>query len=255
MEYFDTHCHLDELVNFRTSNFSFKNLEDVGIKKIIIPATSSANWSVIEEIGLNFENVYFAFGIHPLYIKSNLQQELYLLTDKLKSKPGKCIAIGEIGLDSTSDVCLKIQQDVFLKQIELANQYSLPVICHSRKTHDILFKLLKEHPVKKRGVIHGFSGSFQQAQNFISLGFYIGVGGTITYMRANKTKNTIAKLPLNRLVLETDSPYMPVCGYQGIPNHPLHIIDIFKALVELRVEPAELIAKKLYKNSLCLFKI
>ena len=113
-----------------------------------------------------------------------------------------------------------------------------------------LFSFLKRIEVPKRGAVHGFAGSYDQAKRFVDLGYSIGVGGTITYERANKTRQTIAKLPLDALLLETDSPDMPVFGFQGQPNRPERVQQVFKVLCELRRETPEMIAETIWQNSL-----
>ncbi|HEJ9737017.1 TPA: TatD family hydrolase [Proteus mirabilis] len=115
--------------------------------------------------------------------------------------------------------------------------------------------MLRRYSVPRKGVIHGFSGSLQQAERFVQQGYFIGVGGTITYPRAQKTRRAIASLPLERLLLETDAPDMPVSGFQGEPNRPERILAVFSSLCELRQESAEVIANQLYLNSLQLFQL
>ena len=107
------------------------------------------------------------------------------------------------------------QQSVLQAQLKLAKQHDLPVILHSRRTHDQLAAALRRMQLPRRGVVHGFAGSLSQAQAFIRLGYYIGVGGTITYERAQKTRGVMAQLPLEALLLETDAPDMPLAGYQA----------------------------------------
>lgn len=148
-----------------------------------------------------------------------------------------------------------LQQRVLIAQLKLAKQYDRPVILHSRKSHDQLAAILRRYPVPACGVIHGFAGSLSQAQAFIKLGYSIGVGGTITYERANKTRQAIAQLPLTSLVFETDAPDMPVSGFQGEPNRPERIQWIFQSLCELRHESPDEIAQQLYINSLSLFNL
>ncbi|MDQ6588042.1 MAG: TatD family hydrolase, partial [Haemophilus parainfluenzae] len=121
------------------------------------------------------------------------------------------------------------------------------------KSHEQLFRFLKQANLTKCGVVHGFSGSYDQAKRFVDLGYKIGVGGTITYERANKTRQAIAKLPLEALVLETDTPDMPVFGFQGQPNRPERIVHTFEALCHLRSENAEVIKETAWQNSLTLF--
>ena len=142
---------------------------------------------------------------------------------------------------------------LFRKSALLAKKYNLSVNLHSRKSHEQLFRFLKQANLTKCGVVHGFSGSYDQAKRFVDLGYKIGVGGTITYERANKTLQAIAKLPLEALVLETDTPDMPVFGFQGQPNRPERIVHTFEALCRLRSENAEVIKETTWQNSLTLF--
>lgn len=129
------------------------------------------------------------------------------------------------------------------------------VILHSRRTHDKLAMHLKRHDLPCTGVVHGFSGSLQQAERFVQLGYKIGVGGTITYPRASKTRDVIAKLPLASLLLETDAPDMPLNGFQGQPNRPEQAVRVFDVLCELRPEPEDEIAEVLLNNTYALFSV
>lgn len=147
------------------------------------------------------------------------------------------------------------QQWLLDEQLKLAKRYDLPVILHSRRTHDKLAMHLKRHDLPRTGVVHGFSGSLQQAERFVQLGYKIGVGGTITYPRASKTRDVIAKLPLASLLLETDAPDMPLNGFQGQPNRPEQAARVFAVLCELRREPADEIAQALLNNTYTLFNV
>jgi len=138
-------------------------------------------------------------------------------------------------------------------QLRLAKRYDLPVILHSRRTHDKLAMLLKKHALPRTGVVHGFAGSLQQAERFVQAGYKIGVGGTITYPRASKTRDVMARLPLSALLLETDAPDMPLNGFQGQPNRPEQVARVFASLCELRQEPADVIANALIHNTKALF--
>ncbi len=164
------------------------------------------------------------------------------------------MAIGEIGLDLyREDPRFDIQARVLDAQLALAKRYDLPVILHSRRTHDKLAMHLKRHNLPRTGVVHGFAGSLQQAQRFIALGYKIGVGGTITYPRASKTRDVMAQLPLSALLLETDAPDMPLNGYQGQPNRPERVAAVFSELCALRSESPDDLASTLHANALDLF--
>ena len=130
----------------------------------------------------------------------------------------------------------------------LAQKNNLPVIVHHRRSHPLITPLLKKVSLKKAGIIHSFSGSYQQAKQYIDLGFKLGIGGTITYPRAQKTIKAIKRLPLESLVLETDAPAMPLFGYQGEINSPLRLLDVFNHLCEIREESAEEIAATVESN-------
>ena len=145
------------------------------------------------------------------------------------------------------------QYEFLETQLAFAKRFNLPVNLHSRKTHDVLFTFLKKAKLSNTGVVHGFAGSYDQAKRFVDLGYKIGVGGTITYQRANKTREAIKKLPLDALILETDSPDMPVFGFQGEPNRPERLVETFRHLCELREEEPEKIVEIAWGNSLKLF--
>ena len=146
------------------------------------------------------------------------------------------LAVGEIGLDAHIEVDWALQKRVFEQQLMIAKERMLPVILHHRNSHNELIRILKNTKFTQGGIVHAFSGSLQQAQTYIDLGFKIGVGGAITYPRANKTRETISQLPLSSLVLETDAPDMPLMGKQGQRNSPEYLPEIFESLMALRKE-------------------
>ncbi len=253
MTLFDTHCHMDAF----TEDLSdvFNRAYNAGVDKFIVPGCGVFNWDRVEAIANNYKGVSFSLGIHPHFIESYITEQhcepdLQRLDERLSSQPDKCIAIGECGLDFYhSREKESLQKYLFTAQVRLADKYRLPLILHCRKAHQEIIKILKAEQVSYGGVIHAFSGSVQQAMEYIKLGFYIGVGGVITYPRAKKTRETISQLPLTALVLETDSPDMPLFGHQGEKNHPGNIQYIFDTLVTLRNESKQTIATQLYNSS------
>ncbi|QPB42911.1 TatD family hydrolase [Rodentibacter haemolyticus] len=261
MPFFDTHTHLDYLHQFTGEPLSqlMENAKRVGVEKILIVAVLQRDFKTIQKMtALYPEHLYYGLGLHPLYIKEHSGNDLILLEQALVSRDRNCTAVAEIGLErAVSDlISTKLWQKqchFFESQLYLAKQFNLPVNIHSRKSHDQVFTFLKRISLAQGGVVHGFAGSYEQAKRFVDLGYKIGVGGTITYARANKTRQTIAKLPLDSLVLETDSPDMPVFGFQGQPNRPERIVQILQSLCELRNEPIEQIEEILWQNSNILF--
>lgn len=258
MQFIDTHCHFD--FPFFTDDLTRHKAAaaQAGLTDIIIPAVSNRNLSTVAGLcrssGDAFPRLHAAFGLHPLYIAEHTPEHLEQLESFITASGTECVAVGEIGLDRyMAEPQWDKQLDFFIAQLKLAARTDKPVILHSRKTHDTLAAVLRRHPVPRRGVIHGFSGSFAQADAFVKLGYYIGVGGTITYDRAQKTRRAIAQLPLSALLLETDAPDMPLSGFQGEPNRPERIVRTFEVLCSLRSESPDEIAAQIYRNSCTLF--
>ena len=254
-KFIDTHCHFDFPIFQQDLENSLSLAQLADVEQIIIPAVARWNFDIIDKLANQYHQLYSALGLHPLYIEEHTEQHLFELAQRLKTA-SRCVAVGEIGLDNYMENPQPEKQEHFLiAQLKLAIEFDLPVILHSRKTHDKLYALLRRYDVPRKGVVHGFAGSQQQAEKFIELGYFIGVGGTITYERAQKTRRAIAALPLEKLLLETDAPDMPVSGFQGEPNRPERIKYVFSQLCELRQETPEAIAKQLYLNSLQLFRL
>jgi TatD DNase family protein len=252
---FDTHCHLDFACFGDDFPAQLERCHLAGVRKLVLPSTGADNWDRLRSLCESHDGVYFALGCHPFFLHSNSLESLMDLNDRLKDRPAHCVAIGECGLDSMITVSQALQERCFDIQIELAMQYQLPLIIHSRKSHSRVIAMLKQRKYQGSGVIHAFSGSYEQAIQFIDLGFKLGVGGVITYPRANKTRNAIARVALEDLVLETDAPDMPILGRQGQLNHPQYLSQILDALALLRNQDPELIAASLWRTSCQLFGI
>ncbi|ATA19464.1 TatD DNase family protein [Gibbsiella quercinecans] len=252
----DTHCHFDFPPFYGQEAQSLALAQQAGVRQIIVPAVTADRFARVLRLAREHSPLYAALGLHPLYIAQHGDEQLAQLADFLASKPAKLVAVGEIGLDLyMAEPQLARQQRLLAAQLKLAGRHDLPVILHSRRSHDQLAAMLRRADVPRRGVVHGFAGSLAQAQAFVRLGYFIGVGGTITYPRAQKTRGVMAQLPLAALLLETDAPDMPLAGYQGQPNRPERAADVFQALCLLRPEPAETIATQLQQNTRTLFAI
>lgn len=254
--FIDTHCHFDFPPFTGDESASIQRAADVGVQSIIVPATQAANFPRVLALAEHYPSLFAALGLHPIVIEQHGDDCLEQLQQALDKRPKKLVAVGEIGLDLYRDDPQFDKQERLLEaQLKLAKRYELPVILHSRRTHDKLAMHLKRHALPRTGVVHGFSGSVQQAEHFVQLGYKIGVGGTITYPRASKTREVMAQLPLDSLLLETDAPDMPLNGFQGLPNRPEQAVRVFETLCELRSEPADVIADALYRNTTALFTV
>ncbi len=207
--------------------------------------------------------MYFSAGFHPwwvgqLFPEGDLDENLLgHIREKHRKmlKAKKCVAIGECGLDKMINAPVAHQFAVFDYQVKLAAELNMPLILHSRKAHNEIMKHLDSAGVSGGGVIHAFSGSYELAKQYIDRGFYIGVGGAVTYERAKKTHEAIRKIPIERIVLETDAPSMPIHGRQGQRNSPEYIPEIATALADLKNISIEEIAVQTTQNACSLFNL
>ncbi|EMH4163199.1 metal-dependent hydrolase [Pluralibacter gergoviae] len=252
----DTHCHFDFPPFVNDAQASLDRAARAGVEHIIVPSTEADRFATVLALAERYSPLYAALGLHPIVIERHSDDDLQQLENLLARRPEKLIAIGEIGLDLyREDPQFDRQEAILDAQLALAKRYDLPVILHSRRTHDKLAMHLRRHALPRTGVVHGFAGSLQQAERFVALGYKIGVGGTITYPRASKTREVMARLPLSALLLETDAPDMPLNGFQGQPNRPERAAQVFATLCELRPEAAEEIADALLANTRQIFSL
>lgn len=266
-EFIDTHCHFDadDFADSRTQVWQAACAR--GVKTLIIPGVEPQQWQVAAQLSRTYSGVYYAAGIHPWWIEKILpdtlpqgsawftESEVWRKGLRKQVATKTCVAIGECGLDGSITTSMSQQQQLFEWHLELAKELVKPVIIHSVKAHNEVLVQLKKYRPGAGGVIHAFSGSLQQAHAYWQLGFYIGVGGTITYERAKKTRRAVSELPLEALVLETDAPYMPLSGRQGEPNRPEYIADIAQTLAQLRGQSLAEIARQTTQNAQHLFGI
>ncbi|EGU48879.1 putative deoxyribonuclease YjjV [Vibrio ichthyoenteri ATCC 700023] len=255
MRLFDTHCHLDFAPFESDVEQHIQLAQQAGVERLLLPATGRENWSRLESLSQQFSSLYYAMGFHPYFLAQQSLGDIAILDAKIATRDSRCVAIGECGLDAMVDVPMALQEAFFIAQVELAQQAQLPLILHGRKTHNRLIQLLKQSRFAYGGILHGFSGSYQQAKQFVDLGFYLGVGGVITYPRANKTRQAVAQLPLSSLVLETDAPDMPLMGYQGESNHPKRLPLILEQLAQLQKKDRQTVANNVWYNSNLALKI
>ncbi|MGY5767904.1 TatD family hydrolase [Vibrio cincinnatiensis] len=254
---FDTHCHLDLSPFSITLESELGLAQKRGVERFLIPSVGPQNWATVERLAQQHVNsFYYALGIHPHFLPSQAPHSLFSLLEAYLAQSGKaCIAVGECGLDATISDSAQHQETILKGQLAIAQSARLPVVLHSRKTHNRLLQIIKQSRFTQGGVIHAFSGSEQEAKQFIALGFMLGVGGVITYPRANKTRRAVAALPLEHLVLETDSPDMPLCGFQGQTNTPSQLPLILDELASLKQQAPNDVAHMIWENSHRLFNL
>lgn len=248
---FDSHCHLDLPELLPQLELHLVNAKAVGVDSFLVPAVQSSAWLPLLELKQRY-GFYIALGVHPWWASQSQFDALQGL-EALAALP-EVNAIGEIGLDFALDEqSFALQRQCFEFQLQLAGKLKKPVVLHHRKSQNELLQVIKQQRFSQGGILHAFSGSFTQGKAFIDMGFKLGIGGTITYQRAEKTRKAVKQFPLDALVLETDSPSMPLHGFQGQINTPARLPLVLKELVELRGENQRYIAEVLFNNTVQLF--
>lgn len=227
----DTHAHIDMLEE--PTNQVLLEMQDFGVKKVIIPSVEISTMQNIVNIANQNENIYAMVGIFPSEAKTYNKDIEEKMIDFAQNK--KVVAVGEIGLDYYWDKSFNdIQQDVFIKQIKLANKLNLPIVIHDREAHKDTFDILKEHNLNSKVLFHCFSGSVEFMRECVKQGWFIALGGVVTFKNAIKMKEVTKEVPLEKLMLETDSPYLTPVPYRGKPNKPAYVKYVAEEIAQLR---------------------
>lgn len=256
MTLIDTHTHLD-FADFDADRAQvLDNCLALGVQRMVVLGVYQRNWQRLWELTEANPSLYAAFGMHPVYIDEHRTAHLTELGDwltRLKGHPQLC-AVGEIGLDYYVDQPDRArQQALFDAQLQLANDFNLPALLHVRRSHADVIATLKRHRPKRSGIIHAFAGSREEAREYIRLGFKLGLGGAATWPQALRMHRVIAELPLDSVVLETDSPDMAPAMHPYQRNSPQHLPDICEALAGLMKISPERLAQVSADNACELF--
>jgi len=245
----DTHTHL-YLNQFKKDiDDVIASAKEIGVKKFIFPAIDSSHFDSMHSLKNKYPNeIYLMSGLHPTDVKENYKDELDFVVNTLKTN--NYVAIGEIGIDLYWDkTFLKQQQEAFIFQIRLAIKHDLPIVIHCRQAFDQIFEILdKENCDKLRGIFHCFTGTFEEAQRAIDLGFVLGIGGVVTFKNGGIDK-FLHKIDLKNIVLETDSPYLAPVPFRGKRNESSYIIYVIEKLSEIYGISKEKIAEITSKNA------
>lgn len=255
MVFSDTHAHIYDEAFAGEEDLAIRRAADAGVTKVIFPDIDSQTRSHMFAVADRHPGVVFpCLGLHPTSVDAGWEKEM----EKMEEYKGRRIyAIGEIGMDCYwSKEFMKEQETVFRLQLELAHQMSLPVIIHSRESTELILNILKDcRHLGLRGVFHAYSGSFETCRELQKLGdWYIGIGGVLTYKKASIAE-TVKQIPLERILLETDSPYLPPVPYRGKRNESSYIPIIASRLAELTGRSIEEIAEQTTENAYKLFGI
>lgn len=249
----DTHTHINCIEDFSIDEI-LKNASDNGVEKLIVPSAYPSDIDIVAELASKYENVYGLLGVHPSEVKTWTDD----LIDKIKeyAKSPKIIGIGEIGLDYYWDKSFNdLQKEVFIKQIKLANELNFPISIHDREAHKDSFDILTEYNKNSTVIMHCFSGSVEFMRECVKQGWYIAIGGVVTFKKAIKMKEVAKEVPLDKLLLETDAPYLTPVPYRGKTNQPAYVKYVAEEIANLRNTSFEEINEQTTKNAKLVFKI
>ncbi len=253
--FFDSHCHLTAEQFDADRADVIQRALDAGVTRMLTLATDVASSRAVIELAEQYEGVYAAIGIHPESVAQATETDLTVIRE-LAAHP-KVKAIGEIGLDYYWDKTTAARQQTFFeKQLELAAELGLPVAIHDRDAHDkILETLVQKQALGIRGVLHAFSGTLEMAQRAIVLGYVVSFGGPVTFKNNHQTPPLVEQLPLERILIETDSPYLTPHPFRGKRNEPAHVLVVAERIGKLKGLETGQIATQTTKNAQTLFNV
>lgn len=245
----DSHAHLDDEKFDSDREIIIKSLKESRIDLIINPGSDLNSSIRAVSLAEKYDNIYAAVGIHPHSAKDMDESTVDIL--RSFAKRDKVVAIGEIGLDYYYDISPRdIQKEKFEEQVNLAKEVGLPVIIHSRDAAGDTFEILKNaQDGTLKGVLHCYSGSVEMAMDYIDMGFYISLGGPVTFKNSKIPKEVAKAVPLDRLLIETDSPYLTPEPHRGKRNEPIYVRYVAGTIAELRGISFEELAAKTSENA------
>lgn len=252
----DSHCHLNDEKLYPDRGKFIDNAKAAGVTLFLCVGWDVESSKKSLQITREFPGVYSAVGLHPENLDGVSDADLEEI--RKMAKDPRVLAIGEIGLDYhwfKDEAVQKKQRDWFIKQIDLANELNLPISVHARDATQDTYEILKNHPLKRGGVLHCYSGSTEMLLEFAKLGFYFGFDGPITYKGSIVPKENVKACPEDRILSETDSPYLTPVPFRGRVNEPLHIVEIVKEMADLRGEPLKTVENSILLNFKNLFHV
>lgn len=249
----DSHCHLDASAFDPDRAAVIERAQALGVRQQVVPAVTAASWPKLREVCQQAPGLYPAYGLHPMFLAEHQFGHLPLLRGWIERE--RPCAIGECGLDFfVEGLDAGAQQTYFIGQLELAREFELPVIVHARRAVDAVIAAIRRIG-GLRGVVHSFSGSPEQAAQLHRHGFLLGLGGPLTYERAQRLQRLVRGMPLEQLLLETDAPDQPDAGVRGQRNEPARLETIARHVAALRGMELEALAQATTENARRLFAL
>ena len=250
---FDTHAHYDDRQFEEDREELLGSMRENGVELIVDAGSDIASWDKIEQLTDRYPFIYGAIGVHPDEV-GELDEEKMKRMEQLLARE-KMVAVGEIGLDYYWDKENRdLQKMWFIRQLELARQLDLPVIIHSREAAADTMEIMKQYAGELSGVIHCFSYSPEQAKEYVKMGFYLGIGGVVTFKNAKKLKEVVQEIPLESLVLETDRPYLAPVPNRGKRNSSLNLVYVAEEIAGLKGISYEEVVRQTTENAKKLYR-
>ena len=250
----DSHSHIEMKAFDRDREQVVARAREVGVDYIIAVGISLADCKRVVSVTKQYKTVYGVIGIHPHHAK-DIDNRTY---DSLRQMVNndKIVAYGEIGLDFFRNLSPRnIQIKRFGEQLELASEVGLPVVIHDREAHTQTMNILEQWKGDKRGIIHCFSGDYGMARKCLDMGFYISIPGTITFKNSGQLREVVKKMPMDRLLVETDAPFLTPQPKRGERNEPAYVIYTVLKIAEIKGIPVEEVERITYKNTMDVFGI
>lgn len=249
----DSHSHFDVEAFDDDRAQALARARDAGVVAQILPGITADTWPRLRDVCAGEPSLHPVYGLHPTFLAHHRSEHIDLLQEWIvRERP---CAVGECGLDRyEGHPPFDAQQRYFEAQCELAKQFDLPLIVHGRRAFEDVILTLRRFG-GMRGVVHSFAGSIDQARQLFALGFRLGIGGPVTYPRANRIRRVVREMPLDMLLLETDSPDQPNVDRRGQRNEPAYMVDVLDCIAALRDEPWETVAAATRHNTEVLFGI
>lgn len=253
MKIIDTHCHLDFAEFSHDRDKVLNRAREQGVNGFVVPGVKKSTWHELILLCEQSKDLHYALGLHPMFIKAHQPEHIDTLRECVANN--RPVAIGEIGLDFYDrSLLVDMQLTIFEQQLSVACDVGLPVILHVRKAHEEVLGCLKKFPVIG-GIVHAFNGSLQQAERYQQHNFKFGFGGMLTYERSSKLRKLAVELPIDSIVLETDSPDMAVEQHRGERNSPEYLPYCLEALARIKEMPLEKIAQQTSINACNVLKL
>ena len=256
MRIIDTHCHLNDKALFNDLNNVVSRAQQAGVEKMIVVGWDENSSKLAVKIAEQYDFIFAVIGFHPENIFDITDKKLYEVLE-LYENP-KVVGIGEIGLDyhwTKEPEKRELQKEYFIKQIDFANEHHLPISIHNRDAFADTLEILKKHKPLYSGVMHCYAGSVKNLNDIINLNLYIGLGGPVTFTNAKTPKEVASEVPLERLVVETDCPYLSPHPLRGTVNEPANISLVVDEIARIRNMSKKHLLDVLYQNSCQLFKL